>query len=347
MKRLFIDGLSGMTHGLFVTLILGTIAQQIGLWIGGYYGNLIYMVGELATALMGAGIGVGVARKFSADLLVAVSGAVCGMIGAQASRILAGSLLTSGNVLLKGAGDPLGAFLAAYVAIEIGCLLSRKTRFDLILTPVAAILVGTVVGLLVAPPISRLMSWLGSLISWGTKQHPFIMGIAVAVLMCMMATLPLNVVAITVSLNLTGLAAGAATIGCCCSMLGFAVASFRENGFAGLIAQGIGTSVLQISNVIKKPLIWMPTVLSSAILGPVSTMLLHMNNTATGAGIGNLALLGPILTWQTMVPYEDPILVLVKIFVMLIILPAVLTLAFAELMRKGNWIRYGDMKLDI
>lgn len=347
MKRLFIDGLSGMAHGLFATLIIGTIIQQIGLLIGGHYGDLIYMVGKMAAAVTGAGIGVGVAKKLNADQLVVVSAAAAGMIGAFASKILAGQLLIDGNVLLAGPGEPLGAFLAAYAAIELGGLLSGKTKFDIILTPIISIGTGSAVGLVLGPPISRFMQWLGSLVNWGTQQHPLVMGIVVSVLMGMMLTLPISSAAIGVILNLSGLAAGAATIGCCCNMIGFAVASFRENGLSGLIAQGIGTSMLQISNIIKKPIIWMPAILSSAILGPVGTMLLHMTNNATGSGMGSAGLVGQIMTWQTMIQTEDPMLVLIKILVIQIILPAALALAFSEIMRKNNWIKYGDMKLDV
>ena len=173
------------------------------------------------------------------------------------------------------------------------------------------------------------------------------MGVVVSVLMGMILTLPISSAAIGVVLNLSGLAAGAATIGCCCNMIGFAVASFRENGIGGFIAQGIGTSMLQVPNILKKPIIWLPAILSSAILGPVGTMLLKMTSNATGSGMGTAGLVGQIMTWQTMVPSEPATIVLIKILVIQIILPAVVTLAISEFMRKNNWIKFGDMKLDM
>ena len=347
LDRIFVDGIGGMAHGLFATLIIGTIIQQIGLFAGGDFGNMLYMAGKMAAAMTGAGIGVGVARKFNADQLVVVSAATVGMIGAFAGKLLAGEVLTDGNVFLAGPGEPLGAFVAAYVAIEIGILISGKTKLDILITPFVCIGVGTATGLVVGPPISRFMGWLGSLINWGTEQQPFLMGIVVSVLMGMILTLPISSAAIGVILNLSGLAAGAATIGCCCNMVGFAVASFRENGFGGFLAQGIGTSMLQVPNIVRHPKIWLPAILSSAILGPVGTMLLHMTNNATGSGMGTAGLVGQIMTWQVMTQTEAPVVVLLKILLIQIVLPAALTFGFSEFMRRKKWIRFGEMKLDL
>ena len=347
MKRIFIDGLSGMAQGLFATLIIGTIIQQIGLFVGGDYGNLIYMIGKVAAGLTGAGIGVGVARKLEAQQLVTVSAAVAGMIGAFASKLLAGQLIVDGNLVLAGPGEPLGAFIAAYLAIEIGILVTGKTKLDIILPPLVCIGTGSVVGLVAGPPISKFMAWLGSLINWGTEQQPFLMGIVVSVLMGIFLTLPISSAAIGVILNLSGLAAGAATVGCCCNMIGFAVASYRENKLGGFVAQGIGTSMLQMPNIIRHPQIWIPPILSSAILGPVSTMLLHMTNNATGSGMGTAGLVGPLMTWQVMTASEDPMIVLVKMITIQFVLPAVVTLGISELMRKKKWIHPGDMKLEL
>ena len=347
LDRIFVDGLGGMAHGLFATLIIGTIIQQIGLFAGGDFGNMLYMAGKMAAAMTGAGIGVGVARKFNADQLVVVSAATVGMIGAFAGKLLAGEVLTDGNVFLAGPGEPLGAFVAAYVAIEIGILISGKTKLDILITPFVCIGVGTATGLVVGPPISRFMGWLGSLINWGTEQQPFLMGIVVSVLMGMILTLPISSAAIGVILNLSGLAAGAATIGCCCNMVGFAVASFRENGVGGFLAQGIGTSMLQVPNIVRHPKIWLPAILSSAILGPVGTMLLHMTNNATGSGMGTAGLVGQIMPWQVMTQTEAPVVVLLKILLIQIVLPAALTFGFSEFMRRKKWIRFGEMKLDL
>lgn len=346
LDRIFIDGLGGMAQGLFATLIIGTIIQQIGLFMGGGTGDLIYELGKIAAGLTGAGIGVGVARKLEAGHLVIVSAAVVGMIGAFAGKILSGQVLVDGNLVLAGPGEPLGAFAAAYLAIEIGILISGKTKLDIILTPLVCIGTGSAVGLFVGPPISEFMLWLGSLINWGTEQQPFLMGIIVSVLMGMILTLPISSAALGVILNLSGLAAGAATVGCCCNMVGFAVASYRENKVGGLLAQGIGTSMLQVPNIVKKPVIWLPAIISSAILGPVGTMVLHMTNNATGSGMGTAGLVGQIMTWQTMIQTESAQMVLIKILLIQIVLPAVVTLGISEFMRKKDWIKTGDMKLE-
>ena len=307
---------------------------------------LIFTLGKVAAGLTGAGIGAGVARKLDAGHLVIVSAAVVGMIGAFAGDVMSGDIVNDGSLVLSGPGEPLGAFVAAYIAIEIGILISGKTKLDIILTPLVCIGVGSAVGLLVGPPISGFMSWLGSLINWGTEQQPFVMGIVVSVLMGMILTLPISSAALGVILNLSGLAAGAATVGCCCNMIGFAVASFRENKFGGLLSQGIGTSMLQVPNIVRHPQIWIPPILSSAILGPVSTMVFHMTNNATGSGMGTAGLVGPLMTWQVMTQTEPEMIVLVKIIVIQFVLPAVITLLISEFMRKKKWIHPGDMKLN-
>lgn len=347
LNRVFVEGLSGMALGLFATLIIGTIIQQIGMLAGGSIGTLIYAVGKMAAGLTCAGIGVGVAYKFQESPMVVLSAATSGMIGGYASKVLAGTLLVDGNLALQGPGEPLGAFIAAYVGIEIGHLVAGKTRLDIILVPLLSIGTGSAVGVLVGPSISSFMTWLGGLINWGTEQRPFLMGIVVSVLMGMILTLPISSAALGVILNLSGLAAGAATVGCCCNMIGFAVASFRENGVGGLIAQGVGTSMLQVPNIVKKPLIWLPVILSSAVLGPVSTMLFHMTNNATGSGMGSAGFVGQIMTWQVMAQTEHLVVVLLKIVVIQFMLPAVLTVVFTQFMRKHNFIKDGDMKLDL
>lgn len=345
--RIFIDGLSGMAQGLFATLIIGTIIQQIGTLIGGSIGDMIFVIGKVAASLTGAGIGIGVAYKFGCSQLVVVSSATAGMVGAFASKLLAGTVLVEGTMVYAGPGEPLGAFLAAYVGIELGQLVTGKTKVDILVTPLVTIGAGSLVGLILGPPITGFMTWLGSLINWGTEQQPFIMGIVVSVLMGMILTLPISSAALGIILNLSGLAAGAATVGCCCNMVGFAVASYRENKVGGLLAQGIGTSMLQVPNIVRKPVIWLPAILSSAILGPVGTMLLHITSNATGSGMGTAGLVGQIMTWQTMIATEAPMVVLIKILVIQIVLPAIVTLAISEFMRKKEWIKYGDMKLDL
>lgn len=347
LHRVFIDGLSGMAMGLFATLIVGTIIQQVGTLIGGQIGDLIFLVGKVAAAATCAGIGVGVAHKFQESSLVVLSAATCGMIGGYASKLLAGTVFSDGSIILPGPGEPLGAFIAAYVGIEVGHLIAGKTKIDILLTPLVTIGTGSAVGILVGPPISSFMTWLGSLINWGTEQQPFLMGIVVAVLMGMILTLPISSAALGVILNLSGLAAGAATVGCCCNMIGFAVASYRENKLGGLLAQGIGTSMLQVPNIMRKPVIWLPAILSSAILGPVSTMLFHMTSNATGSGMGTAGFVGQIMTWQVMTATESPVAVMIKIILIQFLLPGLLALGISEFMRKHNFIKTGDMKLDI
>lgn len=346
-NHIFIEGLSGMAFGLFATLIIGTIIQQIGSLIGGTFGDLLFLVGKMAAAVTGAGIGVGVAMKFKESPLVTLSAATAGMVGGFASKLLAGSLMADGAVVLAGPGEPLGAFIAAMVGITLGHLVSGKTKIDILVTPFVTIVTGSAAGLLVGPPISSFMVWLGGLVNWGTEQQPLLMGIIVSVIMGMVLTLPISSAALGIILDLSGLAAGAATIGCCCNMVGFAMASYRENKFGGLLAQGLGTSMLQVPNIMKKPVIWIPAILSSAILGPIGTLVFGMTSNATGSGMGTAGLVGQIMTWQVMTAAESPGLVLFKILVIQILLPAAVTLLISELMRKKGWIKYGDMKLDL
>ena len=347
LNRIFIDGLTGMAQGLFATLIVGTIIQQLGNLIGGEAGAIIFQLGKVAAAMTSAGIGVGVAYRFKESPLVVLSAATAGTVGGYASKILAGTLITEGNVLLAGPGEPLGAFIAAYIAIEVGHLVSGKTKIDILVTPIVTIMAGSAVGLLAGPPISSFMTGLGAIINWGTEQQPFLMGIVVSVVMGMILTLPISSAALGIIMNLSGLAAGAATVGCCCNMIGFAVASYRENKIGGLLAQGIGTSMLQVPNIVRRPLIWLPAILSSAILGPVGTMLFKMTNNATGSGMGTAGLVGQIMTFQTMVPAEGATVVLLKMSLIHFILQAIDTLQISEFMRNKGLIKFGEMKLDL
>lgn len=347
LNKVFIDGLSGMATGLFATLIIGTIIQQIGTLIGGSIGDTIFLIGKMAAAVTGAGIGCGVAHRFKEPPLVLLSAATAGMVGAFASKILAGTVLTDGVIHLAGPGEPLGAFIAAYIAIEVGHLVSGKTKVDILVTPFCSILSGSAVGLILGPPISAFMVWLGSLINWGTVQQPFLMGIVVSVLMGIILTLPISSAALGIILDLNGIAAGAAVVGCCCNMVGFAVASYRDNKIGGLLAQGLGTSMLQIGNIMRKPMIWLPAIIASAILGPISTMIFGMTSNATGSGMGSAGLVGQIMTFQTMVETLPSGVVLFQIILMHFLLPGLLAFAVSEIMRKKGWIKDGDMKLDI
>lgn len=347
-NNIFVEGMSGMAMGLFATLIIGTIIEQVGRLTGGEVREFILAIAAMAKMITGAGIGVGVAYKFKQPTLVIVSTGICGMVGAYASKMIEGSFLVDGVVHLGGAGEPLGAFIAAYVGMRIGSLVSGKTKVDILVTPFATILSGSMLGLLVGPPISGFMNVLGKLIVWGTDCQPILMGVIVSVLMGMLLTLPISSAALGVILNLSGIAAGAATVGCCANMIGFAVASLRENGLGGFFAQGIGTSMLQVPNIMKKPVIWLPAIISSAILGPISTVVLGMTNSAIGSGMGTAGLVGQIMTYQTMVGQGfHGIIVLIEIVVMHFLAPAIISFLVSEIMRKTGLIKSGDMKLDM
>ncbi len=347
LNKLFIDGLSGMAFGLFATLIIGTILQQIGNAIDHEIGGYIFAIGKIAASLMGAGIGCGVAAKFGEKPLVTLSSAATGMIGAFATKILAGTMIDGAVVSYAGPGEPMGAFVAAFVGIEIGHLVAGKTKLDIILTPIVTIGSGAAAGLLIGPYISEFMTWLGSLINWGTEQQPIIMGIVVSVLMGIFLTLPISSAAIGVALGLSGIAAGAAVAGCCANMVGFAVASYRDNGFGGLVAQGIGTSMLQMPNIVKKPIIWLPAIIASAVTGPISSALLGMVNNSTGAGMGTAGLVGQIMGYQELTAAgATPTVAMLEILAIHFILPGFVAFGVSEAMRKLGWIKKGDMKLE-
>lgn len=340
LNRIFIDGLSGMALGLFSTLIIGTIIAQIGTLIGGPVGSYLKAISNVAKTLTGAGIGVGVACKFKEGPLVTVSAAVAGMIGAFPAAPEA--------ITLGAPGEPLGAFVAAYVAIEVGHLVAGKTKVDILVTPLISICAGAAIGLFVGPYITDFMKWLGGLVNVNVEQSPIFGGIIVSVLMGMILTLPISSAAIGISMGLTGLAAGAATIGCCCQMVGFAVASYRENKVGGLIAQGVGTSMLQIPNIMRRPIIWIPAIVSSAILGPVASAVLHMVSTPVGSGMGSAGFVGQIAAFGAMTEAGmSTWMALLQIVIMHFILPALLTLGVSEFMRKKGWIREGDMALKV
>lgn len=340
LNRLFIDGLSGMAYGLFSTLIIGTIICQIGSIIGdNIVGNCFAAIGSVAKTVTGAGIGVGVAVKLKSSPLTTISAAVAGMVGAFPN-------LATEAFKIGAPGEPLGAFIAAYVAIEIGGLVSGKTKLEIIVTPLCCILVGSAAGYLVGPYISAAMKWIGNLVNINVENSPIIGGIVVSVIMGILLTLPISSAAIGISMGITGLAAGAATIGCCCNMVGFAVISYRENKVGGLIAQGVGTSMLQMPNIVRKPIIWLPSILASAILGPVSSALLKMVSTPVGSGMGSAGLVGQFAAYGAMVENGvSPAVALLEIIVMHFVLPAAVTLGIAEAMRKLKFIKNGDLKL--
>lgn len=347
LKRYLVNGLNGMALGLFCTLIVGLIIKQAGSLIGGDAGAFIVNAGNIASICTGAAIGIGAAHSLNAAKLVMYSSAVTGLLGANAAAFMSGKLmLEGGGFALTGPGDPLGSFIAVVAGVEIGGIVSGKTKVDIILTPVVTILAGALAGAIAGPPLSAGMIWLGNAINVATELQPFLMGIIISAVMGVVLTLPISSAALSIILGLSGLPAGAATIGCSTQMIGFAVASFRENKWDGLIAQGLGTSMLQVPNIVRKPLIWIPPTLASAILGPLATVVFKMENNPAGGGMGTSGLVGQIMTWQTMSGAEGPGALIFKIAVCHFILPAALTLLISEFMRKKGWIKFGDMKLN-
>ncbi len=340
LNRLFIDGLSGMAYGLFSTLIIGTIICQIAKLVGAnVVGDYLNAMGSAAKTLTGAGIGVGVACKLKSSPLTTVAAAVCGMIGAFPN-------IANTAYSIGAPGEPLGAFIAAYVAIEIGRLVAGRTKVDIIVTSICCILTGATAGYFVGPYISTAMRWVGELVNINVEQSPILGGIIVSVVMGILLTLPISSAAIGISMNLSGLAAGAATIGCCCNMVGFAVISYRENKFGGLIAQGVGTSMIQMPNIVRNPLIWLPSIISSAILGPISSAVLKMVSNPVGSGMGSAGLVGQFMAYDSMVANGvSPVVTLLEILLMHFVLPAVVSLAICEAMRKLNLIKPNDLRL--
>ncbi|HHU69848.1 MAG TPA: PTS sugar transporter subunit IIC [Thermoanaerobacterales bacterium] len=320
VQRYGIDAMGSMAQGLFASLIVGLILKVLGEKLGI---SILLDLGIRAMSMMGPSIGVAVAYGLKAPLLVLLPSTITGAAGAQL-------------------GGPAGAFVAAVIGTEFGKLVSKETKLDIIVTPAVTITLGVFAGMTIGPVIDIFMSGLGQVIMRATELHPIPMGILVSVIMGLILTLPISSAAIAIMLQLGGLAAGAATAGCCAQMIGFAVASYRENGVGGLLSQGLGTSMLQIPNIIKNPYIWIPPTLASAILGPVATTILPMENIPEGAGMGTSGLVGQFCTIEIMGLSALP-----KIFILHFILPAILTLAISEFMRKKGYIKNGDMKLDV
>lgn len=337
-KRYVQDALSAMALGLFATLLMGTILEVLGTQTANLFGDnvvstFLVEVGSVAKDMMGAGIGVAVAWSLKAPPLVLFSSAVTGMMGAS---------LTGFGIAL--AGGPAGAFVAAALGAEFGKLVSKETKVDILATPAVTIITGGIAAKLVGPGVGWCLVKLGDSIMAATVWQPFFFGIFIAVVVGLVLTAPISSAALCIMLNLSGLAAGAATVGCCAQMVGFAVASFKENGVGGLVAQGIGTSMLQVSNIIKHPWILVPPTLAAAIVGPLSTCVFHMTNIPVGAGMGTCGLVGQIGTFTDMGFTVD---VLWKVVLLQILLPAVLAFIFDRIMRTIGLIRDGDYKLDL
>ena len=355
-KRWFIDAFSGMAQGLFVTLIAGTILAQIAGWIGdNYFGNTLKYIANIAKTLMGAGIGVGIAHALTKNKLLIFSCAVAGFVGAFADKLIVGGTgLTA--ITLGTPGNPIGAYVCTLLAVEIVSLYAGKTKLDIILVPLGVLFL-SFAGVFIAWPFIELVNLLGKVIAVATEATPFFMGIIIAVIMGILLTMPTSSAAIWVAVAgpvlASGtpneiyymlLAGGAATVGCACHMVGFAVASFRENGVGGLIAQGLGTSMLQIPNIMRKPIIMLPMIISSAICGPLSTCVFGLLCGKSGGGMGTSGLVG---VFEIIGASEINVLTIVGLILLMFVLPIVLNLLISEFMRKKGWIKYGDMKLDV
>lgn len=320
-KAYFVTALSYMALGLFSSLIIGLIVKTAGEQLG--FPFLVGM-GTLAQKLMGPAIGVAVAYSLKAPKFVIFASVVTGAAGAEL-------------------GGPAGSYLAALLGAEFGKLVAGETKLDIILTPLVTIAMGYLVATFVGPTIAAGMDALGGVIMRATELQPFIMGILVSTLMGLALTAPISSAAIAIMLGLEGIAAGAATIGCCAQMVGFAVSSYRENGVSGLFSQGIGTSMLQIGNIVKNPRILIPPTLAGIILAPFATVFFKLVNNRYGAGMGTSGFVGQIMTFTAM-GFTWP--VFLQVVLLHFIVPALLSFAFSELLRRLGWIKPGDMKLE-
>ena len=350
-KRYGVDALGAMAQGLFCSLLIGTILNTLGTGLhidfltrvvatlGSGEQAIEYTVGGLASAMSGPAMAVAIGYALQAPPLVLFS------------------LVTVGfaSNTLGGAGGPLAVLFIAILAAELGKVVSKETKIDILLTPLVTILVGVALSYLIAPPIGAAASAVGQVIMWATELQPFLMGVLVSVVVGIALTLPISSAAICAALGLTGLAGGAAVAGCCAQMVGFAVMSFRENRWSGLVSQGIGTSMLQMGNIVKNPRIWIPPTLASAITGPIATCVfrLEMNGAAVSSGMGTCGFVGQIgiyTGWVNDVAAGlKPAITAVDWLGMGLIcflLPAVLSWAFGLLLRRWGWIKEGDLRLE-
>ena len=346
-KRYFIDAMGAMAQGLFCSLLIGTIINTIGTQLGiGFLtktvatvGGTNYTVGGLASAMSGPAMAVAIGYALHCPPMVLFSLTAVGF---------------AANAL-GGAGGPLAVFFIAILAAEIGKAVSKETKIDILVTPLVTILTGVAISALIAPPIGKAALKLGSIIMWATELQPFLMGIVVSVVVGMILTLPISSAAICAALQLTGLAGGAAVAGCCAQMIGFAVISFRENKWGGLVSQGLGTSMLQMGNIVRNPRIWIAPTLASAITGPIATCVFHlqMNGPAVSSGMGTCGLVGQIGVYsgwvndvasgaKAAIAFSDWFGLVMISF----ILPAILALAINYCCRKLGWVKDGDMKLN-
>ncbi len=355
-KRYFIDALSAMAQGLFCTLLIGTILDTLGTQLHiGFLQAIVatvgkgekaveYTIGGLASAMVGPAMAVAIGYALKAPAMVLFSLVPVGF----------------GTNAMGGAGGPLAVLVVAIVASEFGKAVSKETKVDILVTPLVTILIGTGLAWLIAAPIGKAASWVGALIVWATELHPFFMGILVSTLVGVALTLPISSAAICAALGLTGLAGGAAVAGCCAQMVGFAVMSFRENRWGGIVSQGLGTSMLQMGNIVKNPKIWIAPTLTGMITGPIATCVfrMEMNGAAVNSGMGTCGLCGPIGVWTGWVApsakaIENGAAAVtpttfhwIGLALVCVVLPAVICAALGLAERKLGWIREGDLKLN-
>lgn len=322
VQTYLIDALGAMAFGLFASLLIGTIFATLG---DKTQIQVFIVIADYAKSATGAALGVAIAYALKAPQLVLFSAATVGI---------------AGNAL----GGPVGALVATIVATELGKIVSKETRVDILVTPGVTIISGVLIAQFVGPGVAAFMDAFGMMVKTATEMQPFFMGILVSALIGIALTLPISSAAICIALTLDGLAGGAATAGCCAQMVGFAVLSFRENGVGGLLAQGLGTSMLQMGNIVKNPKIWIPPTLASMVTGPIATVVFQMTNIHTASGMGTCGLVGPIGVYTSMGGGANMWL---AILLVCFVLPAVLTWIFGEVCRKLGWIKDGDLKLDL
>lgn len=319
-QRYGIDALNGMALGLFSSLIVGLILKNIGTWLNI---QTLVVAGSHAQSAVGAAIGAGVAFGLKAPPLVLFASVTTGLIGAEM-------------------GGVVGALVAGIIGVECGKFLHKTTPIDIIITPATTLMAGMATAYALAPAIASLMSSLGELISWAMALSPIMMSIIISVVMGMLLTLPISSAAIAISLELSGLSAGAATIGCAAQMVGFAAMSYRVNGISGVVSQGLGTSMIQMPNILKNPKIWLPPTLAGAVLAPIATGIFGMTNIPVGAGMGTSGLVGQVGTLEAMGMSIHTLMLIIAFHV---ILPAILTMIFAKILQSRGLIKPQDLKL--
>lgn len=362
LKKYFVTAMGAMAQGLFATLLIGTIIKTVGQYTGL---DFLIDIAGFASSATGMAIGVAIAISLKADMLVILSSAVVGAMGNAIGAVINSGLISAWSVSAKGSAEgifysagPAGAFFAVIVACEVAKFVSKKTKVDILVTPVVTILTGFAACFVICPLVSYLMYYLGVFISTATTFQPFIMGVVVSVIVGMVLTLPLSSAAICAMIfsesalavavvNGTSegflLAGGAAAVGCCAQMVGFAAMSFKENKYSGLVSQGLGTSMLQMGNICKNPRIWIPPTLAGAICGPLSTLVFELKCTGVSAGMGTCGLVGPIGIISST---ESSALLWIGLPLLCIVLPATISLGVGYLFRRIGWIKENDLLLE-